>query len=229
MKKRVAPTFETVELIDATVKTLDDLKRLLDERGEDINEPVVDSAQKNTLLYYFLQIERGLRMRFVTIFLEYGINVNRVSSTGDTYLHEIAWFGDAKMIRLFVDYGADIFAINHSGKSVIQCALSSYDFATVEVLLDLGAKVPTKPEIGTFGYAQCLETWEHAKDYNDIVQKRISSCRKTLLALLSACNASKLHNGAAFGGLKDIMIQMASQAWAMRGGEGCGARGHLWN
>lgn len=222
MKKRVAPTFDTLNLIDLTVNTLDELKRILDERGEDINEPVVDSARKNTLLYYLLQ-SRGLRKHFVPIFLKYGIDVNRISSTGDTYLHEIALFGDAKMIRLLFDYGADIFTLNHNGKSVIQCALSSYDFATVEVLLDLGANVPLKPVIGTFGYAQCLKTWEHAKHYNDIVQKRIFLCRKTLLALLSACKQSL------FRPLRDGMIQLASQAWAMRGGEGVGPRGHLWN
>lgn len=69
-------------------------------------------------------------------------------------------------------------------------------------------------------------TWERAKSYSAIVQKRIFSCRQSLLALLSACTASKLHNRGgfapkgAFGALKDVMIQMASQSWAMRGGEG---------
>lgn len=71
-------------------------------------------------------------------------------------------------------------------------------------------------------------------NYILLVKYRIAECRRALLALLSACDTSKLHNrgpfggGAGFAALRGIMIQIASQAWAMRGGEGCGPRGHLW-
>lgn len=76
--------------------------------------------------------------------------------------------------------------------------------------------------------------YNRRNNYILLVKHRIAECRNSLLALLSACDTSKLHNrgpfggGAGFAALRGIMIQIASQAWAMRGGEGCGARAHLW-
>lgn len=70
--------------------------------------------------------------------------------------------------------------------------------------------------------------------YNNQVLPRISSCRQSLLALLWCCTQRSSHGkgpfggGAGFAALSNMMIQMATQVWCMRGGDGCGPRGHLW-
>lgn len=70
---------------------------------------------------------------------------------------------------------------------------------------------------------------EKFKQYYDTqVLPRISSCRKALLALLWSCKHGSSHGKGPFGALRNMMIQMATQVWCMRGGEGCGPRGHLW-
>lgn len=64
--------------------------------------------------------------------------------------------------------------------------------------------------------------------YSLLSDRRVQECRKSLLALLSACTNSSSHTKGPFGALRGVMIQIASQVWAMRGGEGCGPRGHTW-
>lgn len=93
-----------------------------------------------------------------------------------------------------------------------------------ELLMDYGSNMGAPYDIKL----------HRSTNYMLFVKEAIAECRRALLALLSACNASKLHNRGgfapkgAFGALRGIMIQIASQAWAMRGGEGCGARAHKW-
>lgn len=64
--------------------------------------------------------------------------------------------------------------------------------------------------------------------YAILSNRRVDECRKALLALLRICDNNSSYTKGPFGALRGVMIQMASQVWAMRGGEGCGARGHKW-
>lgn len=93
-----------------------------------------------------------------------------------------------------------------------------------EMLVDYGSN--------TF-YMDISHTKEHY-EYAAIVKRRVSECRKAILALLRCCMASSSYKKAGraafgpFGSLRDVMIQMATQVWGLRGGEGVGPRGHVW-
>ena len=57
--------------------------------------------------------------------------------------------------------------------------------------------------------------------YNILLLRRIATSRKSLCALLWCSR-----NG--FIPLRGIILELAKQAWAQRGGEGCGPRGEKW-
>lgn len=103
------------------------------------------------------------------------------------------------------------------------------------LLIDFGAKIPewTKTEVEHYKI-------EEIEAYASLSDRRVQECRKALLALLWCCGGDlSLTKGpfgggagfagrAAFGALRGIIVQMTIQVWRLRGGEGCGPRGHKW-
>jgi hypothetical protein len=60
-------------------------------------------------------------------------------------------------------------------------------------------------------------------DYVNLSNHRVQVCRQTLLGLIRVCKGSKYLRG-----LRGVILEIAKQVWAMRGGEGCGPRGKRW-
>ena len=58
-------------------------------------------------------------------------------------------------------------------------------------------------------------------DYIKLSDARVATSRKSLCALLWCYKPN-------FIPLRGIILQLAKQAWAQKGGEGCGPRGALW-
>ena len=58
-------------------------------------------------------------------------------------------------------------------------------------------------------------------DYYNLSNTRVATSRKSLCALLWCSRRG-------FIPLRGIILELAKQSWAQRGGEGCGPRGALW-
>jgi hypothetical protein len=60
-------------------------------------------------------------------------------------------------------------------------------------------------------------------EYHNTILLRVSACRQALLALIRVCKGSK-----SLRGLRGIVLCLARQVWAQKGGEGVGPRAHKW-
>jgi hypothetical protein len=124
-----------------------------------------------------------------------------------------------RVMKYFLELGIDPNHITTpDGYSCLDTlALYSDPISTVKAqyLMDYGARPNREWNLRTnHGY--------FLYEYFQLVNRRASSCRQALLALIRTCKRSK------FPALRGIVLCFAKQVWAMRGGEGCGARGHLW-
>jgi hypothetical protein len=118
-----------------------------------------------------------------------------------------------EMLKILLEYDPD--ASNCIDPRTTDHILDSYfaaDPVISEMLLDYGSNY----------YWIRNGTLYRNNDYILLVKHRISSCRQALLALIRVCRRSKLRP------LRGVILEIATQAWAMRGGEGCGARAHKW-
>lgn len=124
------------------------------------------------------------------------------------------------MLNLLLDYDPE--AIHYSSildcESIINSWLACDCFWFFKCLVDYGMPM----------WALHSKHRDDEKAYISLVKCRIDMCRKSMLTLLWCCNSELFPPKRAFGALKGIIVQMTTQAWVMRGGEGCGARGHLW-
>lgn len=122
--------------------------------------------------------------------------------------------------ELLLEYGIDVHMHDEDGNRFFDTFSKMYPpLRACFLFVDYGAKLSNGNEIMSKTFSE----------YVSISNKRVSLCRKALLALLCACNVSLFPMGRAFGALNGIISQMTSQVWRMRGGEGCGPRAHLWN
>lgn len=149
-------------------------------------------------------------------FLSLGVTITNRSFLGCDHVY----------IRPLLEYGFD------TNRIISPCLRIGRD---IFLLIDFGAKIPdwTKTEVEHYKI-------EEIEAYASLSDRRVQECRKALLTLLRACTESSSYSkgpfggGAAFGGgagfaaLRDMMIQMTYQVWRIRGGEGCGPRGHKW-
>jgi hypothetical protein len=95
---RVAPTFETINLLK-DVKTTSDLKRILDSRNEDINECVVGTLVRPVTFIMPWHDEK--RYHLTSILLECGLDITKKSQSGHTIL-------DSNIIRMLLDMGVPL-------------------------------------------------------------------------------------------------------------------------
>ena len=74
--------------------------------------------------------------------IEYGINVDDVTSRGNTPLQIASEWGDLNMIKLLLTYGADIEKKGRRILTPLYCAYSYNNKDTMKLLLNHGAKIP---------------------------------------------------------------------------------------
>jgi hypothetical protein len=121
---------------------------------------------------------------------------------------------DQEMLKLLLEYDPDAISCS----SVPYCEMIINSWAACDctwfftTLVDYGVPI----------WALRSKHYKIEMDYVSLVQRRISSCREALLALIRVCKRSK------FPALRGIVLCFAKQVWAQRGGDGCGARGHKW-
>jgi hypothetical protein len=118
-------------------------------------------------------------------------------------------FIDPPRYKFLLEAGADPNICDPAGSSLIRNCLKTSKYDLCRLFIDYGAKSPEKK-----GYFPT---------YASISNHRVFQCRKALLALIRTCKRSK------FPALRGIMLCLAKQVWRLRGGDGCGARGHKWD
>lgn len=123
-----------------------------------------------------------------------------------------------KYYKILLEYGFNPDCNIYDKIPLLDSALSKY--ASIEevcLLVDYGAKIPKR--------------WDHiinspiirqVEEYASLSDKRVQECKKCMLAMIHACNVSD------FRALREILLYAARQVWRLRGGEGCGPRGHQW-
>lgn len=121
-------------------------------------------------------------------------------------------FVDPWQYKFLLEAGADPNVCDDTKTQLITHCIVTSKYDLCRLLIDYGANSPEKND--------------YFSTYASISNHRVSECRQALLALLRVCNQSSSPFGAA---LRCVMIQMATQVWRMKGGDGCGARGHKWD
>jgi hypothetical protein len=86
------------------------------------------------------------------------------------------------------------------------------------LLIDYGTPCPLK----FTRLSEDSELLRRTRAYKHLSNSRVATSRKSLCALLW-CSRNGL-----FPALRGIIVSLARSAWAQRGGEGCGPRGHGW-
>lgn len=216
MKQRGRPTLETINLTKS-IKTVDELQKFFDKRNEDPNGYVIRGFN----LISYAMVYSHTADHLVPLLIKYGVDLEKRSDAdGMTSIQIAVYFARTHIVRMHIDYGADVFATSHADKNVMDYSLTSHDDELFKILLDAGAPLPKKPQITADEFVK--RNYDYVMQYHSTVQRRISSCRNSLLALLRLCNVSS------FRALREMILQITFQVWAMRGGEGCGARGHGW-
>lgn len=220
MKQRGPPTIDTMNLTKS-IKTVDELQRFFDERNEDPNGYVIRGFN----LISYAMVYSHVADHLVPLLIKYGVDLEKRSGAdGMTAIQIAGYFARIDIVCMLIDYGADVFATSNADKNVMDYSLTSLDNDLFKILLDASAPLPEEPHKRADAFVK--RNYAYVMQYHSIiVQQRVSSCRQSLLALLNSCDKSKLRP------LRGVMIQMASQVWAMRSGsvgEGCGPRAHGW-
>lgn len=157
-------------------------------------------------------------------------------------------YGNTEVASVLIQMGAKV-----QSKSILR--LCNYKF--LEPILEMGIVTPDQtrecyqsnspggdrcilfvdygiPAPRSWAYYVRLESTGRLERYTTLSEARVQECRKALLALLRCCNQSSSHikggfaGRAAFGALRSMMIQIATQVWRLKGGEGVGPRAHGW-
>lgn len=131
--KRIFKKFE-----DAINKK--DIKRF-EELSQTLDVNARDSALHETVLQYSIVAKADVR--YISILIEAGADVNAANLEGETALHYAMGFAkDNEVVREILRSRADINATNNDGRTVLQYAVDfSRDLESIELLLDAKADV----------------------------------------------------------------------------------------
>ena len=100
--------------------------------------------------------------------------------------------------------------------TILHYSIRAFRIKTPIILIDYGALLEKKrPTFYTIDINKYV-------DYTTLSDSRVATSRKSLCALLW-CSRNGL-----FPALRGIILELARSAWAQKGGEGCGPRGHGW-
>ena len=218
IQPRVYPSWEIVELL-ATATTVEYVKMVFEEFSIDPNQ--------YPLISYLLEYTTIIDQVYLLL-LEYGIDMEK-ECMGHRLKFPLCfavYFGKYNVAKMLILHGASTRIEDENGNTLLDyCvfinALFLYDVEFTHFLLDYGApllKCLTDRTHPTQTKRLCVEVL----DYSTLVQRRLSASRKSLCALLWCCKRGL------FPALRGIILELAKQALAQRGGEGCGPRGHKW-
>jgi hypothetical protein len=130
-----------------------------------------------------------------------------------TYWEIISCSDNIIGLKLILETNVDLNGVAMLGDNhVINFSPCGFD-RYFDMLIDYGSDM---------SYMQKSHSKEHF-DYANLVKCRISTCRKTLLALIRVRKGSR-----SLRGLRGVILEIAKQVWTQRGGEGCGPRGKRW-
>lgn len=200
--------FRGLDLLSVFVQDKDkELKYLIDFgylSANSLSDPTLNTW---TLLMY--SVQSGSK-RCTKLLLDYGCKVNYVDEDGQSALHKCGFYPHC--VEMLLENGAEIEAKTNEGFTPLESYLEfNYRPESVQFLLLHGAKVENVKNI---------PTW--VKEFDATLKKRVQECRKTLLALLFACNISP------FRATREILLCIASQVWRLKEGEDAGPRAQGW-
>lgn len=184
------------------------LKKHLDAKTLSVNSLSSPSPNTWTILMYSA---RGGRHKCVKLLLDYNSDVNYIDEDGSSPLHVCGLH--PMCVKILVENGANLEAKNRTGETPLaRCLRYNPEYygparESVFCLLLYGANITNVPDI---------PFW--VQEFDATLKKRVAECRKALLTILYVCTRG------AFRPLGEILKCAARQAWAMRGGEGCGPR-----
>lgn len=205
-QKGLRPLESTLALL-RNIDDVDDLRIIVKETGLDLSRRFgTDEYSQETLLSYYIHTAN---IRLVKALIEYGVDIEkRITRRNLTPLHYAVTFSSYTCVYYLLDAGANVNVVANDGCDILS---NARDKRIIELLIDAGVNVQP---------GQIIDRYPH--EYYALVQKRISSCRQSLLTMMHACTISR------FRPLVEMLLSAARQSWVMRGGEGCGPRGHHW-
>ena len=101
-------------------------KAILEElirRGADVNITSNNTMKVQAIHSAVAQQDQALALQMTEMLLKKGASVNATQSGGWTPLHEVAFHGEIKLVRLLLDWGADKTIKSDDGKTAIDMAL----------------------------------------------------------------------------------------------------------
>lgn len=119
-----------------------DIITLLLQNGADISTP--DEDIEFSPLIYIINCINLLnpddnRLEIIDLMIQRGVNVNFCSQSGDTPLHQAAYYGDTDIASLLIQHDADIDITNSSGETPLIIAAQRGHTTTVNLLIQHGA------------------------------------------------------------------------------------------
>ena len=99
-------------------------------------QAAVEEAMENATVHGYTETAR--------ILLENGLDENKPTAQGSTYLGDAALKGQDGTVRLLLDHGANIRARNRFGGTVLHDAALGGSAAVIDLLLDHGAEIDAR-------------------------------------------------------------------------------------
>ena len=120
--------------------------------------------------------------------------------------------------KILFEAGVDPNHIVAGHTPLIQLAFihRSATLEEIRVIIDYGGTMPKR-----WNPRDEARMLPYLEQYALLSDSRVATSRKSLCALLWCSKRS-------FIPLRGIILELAKQAWAQKGGEGCGPRGHEW-
>lgn len=87
--------------------------------------------------------------------IESGVNINLVSHTGETILHQACWHGEIDFVILLINMGADIEAENMKKYTPLLFAGLTHNFDVAEYLIKKGANM-SKRSLDEWDFWRCV-------------------------------------------------------------------------
>lgn len=120
-----------------------DIITLLLQNGADISTPDGD-IEFSPLMYIIdsidlLNAQYDNRLEIIDLMIQRGVNVNFCSQSGDTPLHQAAYYGETDIANLLIQHGAGIDITNRSGETPLIIAAQRGQTTTVNLLIQRGA------------------------------------------------------------------------------------------
>jgi uncharacterized protein len=111
-------------------------------------EPDTTLTDGNDVIWALLDFPKA-PIQHVAQFLALGVSASSVDvTTGRSSLHQAAWSGQSRVIKMLLEYGADISHVDNEGRMPLHEAATEGQYWSVSTLIELGADVHSRAKYG---------------------------------------------------------------------------------